>query len=412
MGFINLVTIDDYIKESEKYIYEVYGLEREELQNMQEEDFKKLVDSIIEKYINIELCKDSQFKWRIAKTDKGIEITYEDGIDRYINCISKQYGRMKAEGEVNKFFHEMQRDIVKATACTYNFVQYDIWCEFYLMLKYTLLKEKMYDAYENKSYFTSVEIDDLPFSSSKRDSYFPMFARELQRNLYNENIKIFSELYGKGEDITRYGFGITQSIIGSIEKALKVEVKDNDIEELLLIDKVMGVSLTNIIFWYTKSAPKEKWDGIINLSKKVACIKSNVISNLIGQIACVYMLATKFDNEVIDEINSFLDCNVYNFNLCFEDLERIKLVSIYDKGAQEEIVLVLEELLLKAGYFMSDGEFTQYRFFKMNKIADELRGRERIKVSKIKRNKYELYASIHRAVIQGIVEKNRGSAKK
>lgn len=412
MGFINLITIDDYIQESEKYIYEVYGLEREELQNMQEEDFRKLADSIIKKYIKVEYCKDSRFKWMLAKTDKGIEIAYEGGIDRYINCISKQYGRMRAEGEINKFLDVMKSDIIKVVVGTYNFVQYDMWCEYYLMLRYTLLQNNSYDAYENTSYFSSVEIDDLPFSFPNGDSFLPMFGRILQRNLYKEKIYIFSKLYGKGNDITRYGFKITQSIIDSVEKELKEEAKSSIIEELLLIDKVMGVSLTNIFFWYTKSAPKEKWDSIIKLSKKVSYIKNIVIGNLIGEMVCVYMLATKFDNEIMNQIDSFLDSNVYCFNKYFNDLERINLVSSYDEGVQEEILTMLEGLLLKSGYFISDEEIIKYSFFKMNKIKDMLRGEERIKVSKIKRNKYELYASIHRAVMQGIVEKNKGSAKK
>ena len=54
MGFINLITIGDYVKKSEKYIYEKYGIKKEELQTMQEDDFQQLIVKIIKKYINID----------------------------------------------------------------------------------------------------------------------------------------------------------------------------------------------------------------------------------------------------------------------------------------------------------------------------------------------------------------------
>ena len=45
MGFINLITIDDYIQESEKYIYEVYYLQQytETMEAMSEIDEDELL---------------------------------------------------------------------------------------------------------------------------------------------------------------------------------------------------------------------------------------------------------------------------------------------------------------------------------------------------------------------------------
>lgn len=76
MGFINLLTIDDYVKESEKYIYEKYGIKKEELQIMQTDELRKLTEEIIGKYIDVECFKNLYSEWYISKTYKGIKLVY------------------------------------------------------------------------------------------------------------------------------------------------------------------------------------------------------------------------------------------------------------------------------------------------------------------------------------------------
>lgn len=411
MGFINLITIDDYIKESENSIYKAYGIKKEELQRIEQTDFQKLVDKIIDRHIGSDFNEKTVKQRQFVKGYKGIGISADGGIDKYINYISEEYGTKKAEGKISVFLNDMKDDITRLIVEVYNYDYFDIWRDFYLLIKYTSMKDKRYDAYENGSYFSSVEINNLPFTIHNQDSYFPCFGRELQRNLYNENINIFSELYGRGEDITRYGFGITQSIIEYIEQSIYINEQENNLEELLLIDVILGVSLTNNLFWYVKSASKEKWESIMKVTKTLALIKSVEGRNLIGRMIGMYMLASKFDNQVIGELCSFLESRVSSFNQCFEDLKQINIISTYDEKEQEEILGFLEELLLKSGYFINCEDSMNYVFFKMKNIGKRLCDKKRIKVSKIKKNEYELYACIHRAVIQGIVEINRGSAK-
>ena len=411
MGFINLITIGDYVKKSEKYIYEKYGIKKEELQTMQEDDFQQLIVKIIKKYINIDYCIDGSYGWRLAKTYRGEEIDYVDGIDKYSSYISKRYEEVK-EGEKEVFFKEIETNLLKVIECAYSFIQYDIWCDFYMILKYTKIKNKKYDPYENGAYFSDVKNDDLPFSSDDTDSLFPIYAREFQRNLYNDKIKIFSKLYDNKLDVTRYGIRKTESIIDLIERSLDEKEEDKKIEELLVMDKIMGISLTNTMFWNTKDADKDKWNDIVEISKKLGCMDSIVVSKLLGDIICVYMQATNYDVEIINELKRFFDSNMECFNLCFNDLKRIFLISTYDEKEQENISFLLEDLLSRTGHLISEGKTPKYRFYKMDEISDFLKGDNRIRISKRKVNMHELYACIHRAVIQGIVETNKGSAKK
>lgn len=406
MGFINLITIDDYVKEGEKYIYEKYGIKKEELQNMQEDDFLQLREKVIKKYIDIDNCVIGNYGWRLVKTCEGEELEFVDGIDKYISYISEKY--KKTNGcDKEAFLEEMEMNLKKIVSCAFSFFQYDIWCDFYLLLKYTDVKDIKYDPYENGAYFTDVNNSDLPFSADDKDFSFPIFAREIQRNLYKDTIRIFSDLYDNSLDISRYGIRKTESIISSIEQSI-----ENNIEELLIIDKVMGISLTNIIFWNTKDVDKEKWDDIIEISKQLACMKSNVVGKLVGEMACVYMRGTNYDDMIMNKLKSFIDNNMTIINSCFDDLKRIFLISIYDKKEKDNLLSLLEELSQRTGYLTCDAETKKYRFFKMNMISDILDGGERIRINKKKVNTHELYALIHRAVIQGIVETNRGSAKR
>ena len=174
----------------------------------------------------------------------------------------------------------------------------------------------------------------------------------------------------------------------------------------------MVISLTNIMFWNTKDANKDKWDDIVEISKKLGCMDSIVVGKLLGDIICAYMQATNYDDEIINELKCFWDSNIECFNLCFNDLKRIFLISTYDEKEQEDISSLLEDLLIRTGHLICDGKTPKYRFYKIDEISDFLKGDDRIRINKNKVNMHELYARIHRAVIQGIVEINRGSAKK
>ena len=408
MGFINLLTIDDYVKESEKYIYEKYGIKKEELQIMQTDELRKLTEEIIGKYIDVECFKNLYSEWYISKTYKGIKLAYNGDRKKYAEWITKQCNAKTSEDNKKRFLNDMKSNLTKVIAVS-DTLGYN-WCDLYLLLKYTKMKDKTYDAYENSAYFTNVDENDLPITINYTNSNVTSFGREFQRNLYNENITIFSELYGNGEDITRYGFWITRSIVERVERCVYIKEQGTNIEELILLDNILGVSLTNIFFCYNKKAPKEKWNSIIDISKKVACIKSGVGRNLLGEMISVYMMATEYDGQVIDSIKLFLEDSVSSFNHCFEDLERLCFINDYSN--LEEVLSFLEKQLLKSGYLVCKEKGVRYRFAKMKKITEILKDKKRIKVSKIKRNNYELYALIHRAVLQGIVETNRGSAKK
>lgn len=147
----------------------------------------------------------------------------------------------------------------------------------------------------------------------------------------NDNIGIYDIEYDtkKGQDITKYGFQKTKKIYDNLFS--------EKIENILMLDISLGLSLTNIIYWYChQMSKKDRYNKIRNIVRKIATIFGINMRNDLENCVFCHLSDNYFSDSALADAEERVNALVPLFNECFSDaLQVIWWWKIKEEGMGE-----------------------------------------------------------------------------
>lgn len=426
MEHIELLTIKSYLKVKSDVLRNIdYVPEKLDIADDSGiEEIMEIFEKIKEEYfqekdediISIALRKQGgDFEIGISRS-----MIYE-GKNFFLESLKDKYKDLIGKGEEQVIVSEIETML--HSIFKYGIRQWAvIESKMYEIIKYTLTEEKRCDYFDNGKFITEMKEDDIyPFD--RKNDTLPIFCQELQRILFGIHRKIF-ERNDQSLDITRFGFYNTRKIIEAVTKKLKEIEKERNIEDqevrkvcdsryytegiedYILLDKILGISLTNIIYWKTKEKKeREVQDLVITITKHLAKCQYSVGRNLVAQVLLDYLAATDYNKRIMEKVEKSLEKAVKVWNEFYEEVEAALLVPIFNYlkncpiSDYEELCESIED------------ESSWGNYIYMDEIADEEGGEEdknwtaeniKIRIPKGNMDRKTWYAYIHQTVFNAI----------
>lgn len=193
----------------------------------------------------------------------------------------------------------------------------DLYSARYMFIGYCLSKEWRGNCGIQERVKNFEEKSRLPFQVKKewcREYCEVMFA--------TNNIRLF-EKSEMGDRIERYSFDKEEKICTEIYKKI-IENEEKEIEEkaavkskienYLLLDKTLGLTLTNCIFLYVKEMDWQTMNRIVPVIRMLARLRCIYMRNDIANVVFEYIKWSGYDNGYILKIQNFLETFVEQVN--------------------------------------------------------------------------------------------------
>lgn len=148
----------------------------------------------------------------------------------------------------------------------------------------------------------------------------------------------------KSLDITRFGFHVVKKVVEEVTKA----IKHNKYQELtgkpkvsrdgyteksedyIILDRILGISLTNIIYWKTKEIKeREIQNKIIRIINPLMECQYSVGRNSVAQVLLDYLSIMEFDEKIIRIVEEVLKKKVKVWNEYYEEIEAAILIPVF-----------------------------------------------------------------------------------
>lgn len=339
--------------------------------------------------------------------------------------------------------------------------------KWFISLKYSSMSNKSYRLYDEvkrkeiKAYDRLSKEEYFPF---KNKNELPFFIKELLDILVNEQryIRVFDfEIFGKKdvniksnnftvcENITRYSYMYVEEIFNKLA--------NSKLENFYCLDYMLGISLTNTIFnyiflgTYSSIAINDKKMsygnaadlkninsriyklkcldlrnqedlehvdlGAVSLNPDIFCEELfNIIKvlgrleglygrNYIAQITFNFLYMKDFTIEEIRKVYHHLEQNICKYNEYFRDLYNVSTWHIFHDARSEEKIEVMEELESEFKEIIKNSICDEgIRYITRNNKNEEKR-ENTIRRTKSIKEADNLYAQVHKAVMQGIWER-------
>lgn len=300
----------------------------------------------------------------VNKHRKELEPKLKRELRLRYDALEKAIEDIKKQDEKSKHYNDLIYNIEKNIIWNYEKSEDDLELIFYMIIKY--MKSGKYNINQDmRDFLDKVKEGDIDRIGKGKELYrdigqFPFnmkrtmtdWCKESQRILFQkERFDIFDlkkdilEEKEKEEgkkpknDITRYGFYKTKEIIDEIkeeeifENSNEKEIKEEEIENLLFLDYVLGIGLTNSIHIITQGINKrtelDKLDDIIKLLAELPYLQ---IRN---------ELAIEIINYVKERKNEDYDINIRQYDFELLKSERINKIDSERVKKAEEILKII-----------------------------------------------------------------------
>ena len=294
----------------------------------------------------------------------------------------------------------------------------------YVRLKYSMVCDHTYNGLtQKKSYQFN------PYYRLSKEEYFPMknpyklpvFLKELQDVLFTQkNIRVFDfETFGKdiekskeSEDISRYGYVNVEQIFEKLY--------DAEVHNFYYMDNMLGVSLTNTIFYYIIERKGNEWGSdeydMVTIARDIFNDNLFSIMTMLGKLECMYgrnyiaqmtfnfLRQKNFDIGAIKEVFQYLKANTDRFNKYYRDLCDANIYGFFydiDKWSENDKRQAIDEFEDEWKNIIESYIYDEGIINIMNKCGNG----GRIKRNKNIKTPDVLYAQIHEAVMKGIWER-------
>lgn len=427
MKNIQLLTMDSYL-ETKKELVENANYKLEELQIDNVDRLKEITKEIEREYFEEgrEYEDKNIFPIKVWKMGGYFEINSTLGIGRdvFLEGLKNRYSQLMQEQRYMEIVEDIESTI------TNKFINI---CELpssymervYEIIKYTLSQERRCDYLDNGQFITEMSEKDI-FPFKVINDTLPIYCQDMQRVLFGVHRKIF--VNSTSLDITRFSFYNVKKIVDAVTKTLTTEEKsliykkDNEdynkgyiegVEDYILLDKILGISLTNIIYWKTKGIDKrEVQDNIIEIVFYLAKCYCSIGRNSVTEVLLDYLEATDYNENILREIREVLKRKIKMWNEYYEEAEAVILCpifsylkecsekdliemceskendSIWDKGAWGEYIYMEEIAKIS--------EMIKVKIVKSNEKEDKIR------IPKGNMDNRTWYAYIHKTVFDAI----------
>lgn len=300
----------------------------------------------------------------VNKHRKELEPKLKRELRLRYDALKKAIEDIKKQDEKSKHYNDLIYNIEKNIIWNYEKSEDDLELIFYMIIKY--MKSGKYNINQDmRDFLDKVKEGDIDRIGKGKELYrdigkFPFnmkrtmtdWCKESQRILFQkERFDIFDLkkdiLKGKKKeegrkpknDITRYGFYKTKEIINEIkeveifEKSNDKELSGEEIENLLFLDYVLGIGVTNSIYIVTQGIDErtelEKLSNIIKLLTEIPYLETR------------NELAIEIINYVKERKNEdyYIDILQYDFELLKS--ERINKIDSERVKKAEEILKII-----------------------------------------------------------------------
>ncbi len=349
MEHIQLLTMESYI-EVKKELIENANHTFDELDIEQVEEIKGIIEEIKEVYFEEEEEHGLQnfTPIKVWKADGYIKVNATLNVGRYVflKRLKNRYSKLIEE----KRDMEIVREIKKVLSD--EFINSSILIEgqmkrIYEIIKYTLSKEERCDEFSNGKYMKEMNEEEYIFPFKLTESGLPIYCQNMQRVLFDVHRYIFVKPNERLQsvDITRFSFSNVKKIVDAVAEALKtngasmgdkVDSKDDDsyiegAEDYILLDEILGISLTNLIYWKTKEIEvREIQDNIITIVPYLAKCHYLDGRNLVARVLLDYLGVMDYNRNIIREIEEMLKKEINVWNEYYEEVEAVTLCAVFN----------------------------------------------------------------------------------
>ena len=406
MEHIELLTMESYL-EMKKEVIENAGYAFKELHV----DYEKRITEIFK-----EIWKEYLEKENEVKQEKNIYIYYKrKGCDYEVKISDSIYISTYQFFEDLLMIKKQEKDIVEDIRWILSevFVNSCLFPNSYMnkiyeIITYGLTEEKQCDYLENGKFINEMDEDDI-FPFEKVKDKLPIYCQKMQQVLFGVHRKIFTN-FGKRRqsfDITRFSFYNTKKIVNEVIEALiKKEIREDKeikyiegMEDFILLDEILGVSVTNIIYWKTKEIKKrEVQDNIIEIVPYLLKCNSLVGKNLVTQVLLDCLKAIKYNTTIVREVVKFLEKETDIWNQYYEEIEAVNLCTVFNyliECPESDLIKVCKDI---------ERENKWDKYIYMDEIIkdDEMMEDKKVRIPVGDMDNRTWYAYIHKTVFEAI----------
>lgn len=191
------------------------------------------------------------------------------------------------------------------------------------------------------------------------------------------------------------------------EEELKKEVgESNNFDNYLLLEEILGISITNSVFWITRKINKESKEKIFRIAGILARLRNRYARMAMTELVMNLLVVADFEEKVCNIIADFIIKFVENFNECYDKIVTYYIGKDYfDKKISTKVLMEdIEEMKKDANIQIED----KYQ----KRIARIVKKRE-IRVTKGMKSDEEYYAQLHIEIMRSIWrEKSQGGGSK
>lgn len=339
MKHIELLTMESYL-EQKKELLENAGYTLEELHIDRVERVEEIIEEIVKEYFE---------KERVRKPDDLFEGDAALHIGReFLEDQKNRYSQLIEENKDAEIVEEIERAISKAIIGCGKSSRSQM-KRIFEIIKYTLTRGEQCKYLENGDFINELSDDDIyPFEVI--NNKLPIYCQNMQRVLFGVHRRIFinPNKYKLSFDITRFSFYNVMKIFFAVADAVRAEraqEKREDEkkggksnkgyvegkEDYILLDKILGISLTNIIYWKTKEIEKrEIQDHIIGLVPYLAKCQCFDGRDLIVEILFNYLEAIEYNENIMREVQKVFEKHIKAWNEYCEEIEAVILCSVFN----------------------------------------------------------------------------------
>ncbi len=420
MKHIELLTMESYL-EAKKDVIANGGYTLKELHVEYGERITEILQEIWKEYFgeNGDEQEKCIFVSYVGK-DNEYELGVSDSIYispyMFLEDWKDKCSSLMEEGQDKKIVEDIQSTISKV------FVYSCTLPDGYMKKIYEIIKYGFSDGKEckylneNGKFINELDEDDDIFPFKIKDGRLPIYCQKMQRVLFGEHRRIFINFnnYKKSDIITKFSFYNVDKIVKEVIEALvEKEKKTNNasyiegMEDFSLLDEILGISLTNIIYMKTKAVTtREVQDRIIKVVARLAECHFVTGRNLVAQVLLDYLEAIDYNTDIVYEVEKSLKRKIKEWNEWYEEVEAVHLCTIFKyllecprsdlvevckdiKGGNWSEYMYMEEIAKNENMIKVDGE-GKYKIEK------------RIQIPKGTMNNRTWYAYIHKTVFEAI----------
>lgn len=424
MKHIELLTVESYLKEKRETVENI-GYTLEEIHIDHVENIDEIIEQIVEEYF--EHSKREKRKERVmafGKSGKRFEIEISNPVywhkEYFENDLKEEYEELSKNRKESVIIGEIENALQEVFE--YSSRRLDgIELRMYEILKYTLTREERCDYFENGQFISEMREGDI-FPFEMVDDKLPIYCQTMQRVLFGVHRKIFINPKDfSSEDITKFSFYNTKKIIKKITELLGQQENREDYregaEDFLLLDRILGISLTNIIYWKTKEiTERETQDEIIRTVCQLGKCNCLIERNLIAQVLLDYLKATEYNKGIMQTIARNLGKYIKAWNEYHEEIEAVVLCSVFmglEKCPVDDLVeaceiiedgkawneyIYLEEIIADNAKKVEKQKEEEEKAVHVDDIMDD----SKIRIPKKAMDNKTWYSYIHKAVFEAI----------